>query len=80
MAKVENPPDSVWVTKGVRVVTLMTVSLMAGSISVYADWLASGKHHGGLIVYLGVVVVIVVGWAAGITLLRRRFNRTRDSA
>lgn len=79
MPKVKNHPDNVWATKGVRVATLMTISLMAGSLTVYAEWLSSSKHRGGLIVYLVVIAFNFVGWAIGIELLRRRFNRTRDS-
>jgi len=80
VSNVANRPESVWGTKGVRVITLMTIFLMAGSLSMYADWLASAKHHGGLPVYLGVIALIFVGWASGLAFLRRRFKRTRDSA
>lgn len=80
MSNVANRAESVWGTRGVRVITMMTIFLMAGSLSLYADWLASAKHHGGLPVYLGVIALILVGWASGLALLRRRFKRNRDCA
>jgi hypothetical protein len=80
VSNVANRPESVWGTRGVRVITLVTIFLMAGSLSTYADWLASAKHHGGLTLYLGVIALILVGWASGVAFLRRRFERIRDPA
>jgi len=80
VSNVGSRDESLWGTRGVRVITMMTIFLMAGSLSLYADWLASAKHHGGLPVYLGVIALILVGWASGLAFLRWRFKRNRDAA
>jgi hypothetical protein len=64
-----------WDTKGVRVITLMSILAMGGSLSTYADWLGSGNHH-GLSEYLGVIGAIVVAWIVGLVILKHRFDRS----
>jgi hypothetical protein len=77
--KIGNRQERFWGTKSVRVITMMTVLLMAGSLLAYTVWLSSGRHQGGLPEYLGVIVFILVVWAVGLAILRRRYDRAGET-
>jgi heme A synthase len=59
-----------------RILSILAVLLLAGSLFMYTVWSGSGHGHGYFQLFLAIDFVILLAWAVSMLLIRKK-NRLR---